>query len=213
MFGTVVDWRSGVAREVAAFLARHGVVNLDPAEFADAWPPPLFPSDRRSKKRSATLHGAGCLAPGESGRDIDGIWRRPHKHALCGVGRAQSGLASIGSVARFYRGPTTPESAIYHCDTLERQCPPDAQYGQADRTSLGRDLGAEVVRAYKPLPEAYLRTAGILAMLPEEVCLVAAHNCDLAAARKCGLRTAFIVRPIEHGPGQTSDLYPSAGGK
>ena len=83
----------------------------------------------------------------------------------------------------------------------------------AKRAGLPWDaiLGAEVVRAYKPLPEAYLRSAGILAMLPEEVCLVAAHNCDLAAARKCGLRTAFIVRPIEHGPGQTSDLYPSAG--
>ena len=43
---------------------------------------------------------------------------------------------------------------------------------------------------------------------PEQVCLVAAHNGDLAAARRCGLRTAFIPRPTEHGPGQTSDLGP-----
>ena len=43
---------------------------------------------------------------------------------------------------------------------------------------------------------------------PEQVCLVAAHNDDLAAARRCGLRTAFIPRPTEHGPRQTTDLEP-----
>ena len=67
-------------------------------------------------------------------------------------------------------------------------------------------LGAEPVRAYKPQPEAYLRTAELLAMRPDEVCLVAAHNGDLRAARAAGLRTAFIPRPTEHGPGQTVDL-------
>jgi 2-haloacid dehalogenase len=45
-------------------------------------------------------------------------------------------------------------------------------------------------------------------MQPDEVCLVAAHNGDLAAARKCGLRTAFVPRPTEHGPGQKTDLRP-----
>jgi 2-haloacid dehalogenase len=40
----------------------------------------------------------------------------------------------------------------------------------------------------------------------EQVCLVAAHNNDLAAARRSGLRTAFVPRPIEHGPEQTTDL-------
>ena len=56
------------------------------------------------------------------------------------------------------------------------------------------------------MPEAYVRTVEILAMRPAEVCLVAAHNGDLAAARKCGLTTAFVPRPTEHGPGQTTDL-------
>lgn len=64
--------------------------------------------------------------------------------------------------------------------------------------SLGAILGADVVRAYKPMPEAYLRTVEIPALRLEEVCLVAAHNGDLAAARKCGLRTRFAVRPTEH---------------
>ena len=69
-------------------------------------------------------------------------------------------------------------------------------------------MGAELAQAYKPDPEAYLRTVDILAMRPDEVCMVAAHNGDLAAARACGLATAFVPRPNEHGPGQTTDLQP-----
>ena len=61
-------------------------------------------------------------------------------------------------------------------------------------------LGAEVARAYKTTRESYLRTAEILAMRPEEVCLVAAHTSDLAAARDCGLKTVFVRRPLEYGP-------------
>ncbi len=80
----------------------------------------------------------------------------------------------------------------------------------AKRAGLPWDaiLGAEVAQAYKPQPEAYLRTAETLALRPDQVCLVAAHNSDLAAARACGLKTAFIPRPEEHGPGQTTDLEP-----
>jgi 2-haloacid dehalogenase len=66
-------------------------------------------------------------------------------------------------------------------------------------------LGSEVVRAFKPMPEAYLRTAEVLGLAPGDCMMVAAHN-DLAAARRCGLRTAFVPRPTEHGPGQTTDL-------
>jgi 2-haloacid dehalogenase len=65
-----------------------------------------------------------------------------------------------------------------------------------------------LAQAYKPDPEAYLRTVDMLAMQPNEVCMVAAHNGDLAAARACGLATAFVPRPSEHGPGQTKDLQP-----
>jgi len=71
-------------------------------------------------------------------------------------------------------------------------------------------LGAEVVQAYKPMPEAYLRTADVLGLRPEQMCLVAAHNNDLAAARECGYKTAFVARPTEHGPAQTTDLKAEA---
>jgi 2-haloacid dehalogenase len=78
----------------------------------------------------------------------------------------------------------------------------------AKRAGLPWDaiLGAEVTQAYKPTPEAYLRTADILGMRPDEICLVAAHNSDLAAARAVGLKTGFVARPTEHGAGQKSDL-------
>jgi len=78
----------------------------------------------------------------------------------------------------------------------------------AKRAGLPWDaiLGAEVAQAYKPMPEAYLRTAEVLGLKPEQVCMVAAHNNDLAAARACGLATAFVRRPHEHGPAQNTDL-------
>jgi 2-haloacid dehalogenase len=78
----------------------------------------------------------------------------------------------------------------------------------AKRAALPWDaiLGAEVVRAYKPSPQVYVETVEILCLQPAEVCMVAAHNGDLAAARACGLKTAFVVRPVEHGPNQQSDL-------
>ena len=80
----------------------------------------------------------------------------------------------------------------------------------AKRAALPWDaiLGAEVVRAYKPAPDSYLRAAEILGLRADQICLVAAHNGDLAAARACGFQTAFVPRPTEHGPGQNSDLQP-----
>jgi 2-haloacid dehalogenase len=67
-------------------------------------------------------------------------------------------------------------------------------------------LGAEVARAYKPMPEAYLCTADLLGLEPNRCMMVAAHNDDLQAARALGFRTAFVARPTEHGPKQTRDL-------
>ena len=66
-------------------------------------------------------------------------------------------------------------------------------------------LGAEVAGHYKPQPEAYLKTAQILGLAPEECLMVAAHNSDLVAAGACGLGTAFVARPREYGCGQTAD--------
>ena len=70
-------------------------------------------------------------------------------------------------------------------------------------------LGAEIARAYKPDPRVYLRQRRTRSgSSSSEVCMVAAHNGDLLAAQAVGLRTAFVPRPAEHGPGQTTDLAP-----
>ena len=72
----------------------------------------------------------------------------------------------------------------------------------AKRAGLPWDaiLGAEVAHHYKPDPEAYLTTAGLLGLRPEECMMVAAHGTDLAAAAACGFRTAYVWRPLEYGP-------------
>ena len=84
--------------------------------------------------------------------------------------------------------------------------------GLASHAGLPWDviLGAEIARAYKPLPEAYLRSAEAPGLAPGEVTMVAAHAGDLEAAAACGLRTAFIPRPDEHGPGGAAET-PLAG--
>ena len=68
-------------------------------------------------------------------------------------------------------------------------------------------LGAEIARAYKPDPRVYRASVAALGLEPGEAMMVAAHVSDLEAAAACGLRTAFIPRPREHGPGQESDLH------
>ena len=69
-------------------------------------------------------------------------------------------------------------------------------------------LGAEVARQYKPHPQAYLSTVSLLQVESSQVMMVAAHNADLRGASRAGLRTAYVIRPTQFGPGQTTDLAP-----
>ena len=71
-------------------------------------------------------------------------------------------------------------------------------------------LSAEVFRAYKPDPATYLGVARVFDVAPHDVMLVAAHQDDLAAARACGLRTAYIERPLEFGAKHPKDVSPDA---
>ena len=207
VFGTVVDWRSGVAWELAAFLARHAP-GADPAAFADAWRRRYSPameevrSGRRPFARLDVLHRENLEAVlPEFGIDraavppseLDALnlaWRRldPWPDSVPGLVRLKR---------RFIIGPLSNGNIRLMLDMAKRA-----------RLPWDAILGAELAQAYKPSPEAYLRNAEALMLEPEQVCLVAAHNDDLAAARRCGLRTAFIPRPTEHGPGQTIDLEP-----
>jgi 2-haloacid dehalogenase len=208
VFGTVVDWRSGVARELAVFLARYAP-SADPAAFADAWRRLYAPameevrSGRRPFVRLDVLHRENLKAVlPEFGIDRSAVpaseldalnlaWHRldPWPDSVAGLTRLKSG---------FLIAPLSNGNIRLMLDI-------------AKRVGLPWDaiLGAEVAQAYKPAAEAYLRTAEALMLEPRQVCLVAAHNDDLAAARRCGLRTAFIPRPTEHGAEQTIDLGPA----
>ena len=210
VFGTVVDWRSGVAREAAVFLARHPINGIAPSEFADAWRRRYAPameevrSGRRAFVRLDVLHRENLLAvladygidaasiPTEEVDALNLAWHRldPWPDSVSGLTR----LKATRIIA-----PLSNGNIVLMLDMAKRAgIPWDAI------------LGAEVVQAYKPMPEAYLRTADVLGLRPEQMCLVAAHNNDLAAARQCGYRTAFVARPTEHGPGQTTDLKAEA---
>jgi len=208
VFGTVVDWRNGVAREVDAFTARHAISGIDPHVFADAWRRRYSPSmeevrsGRRPFVKLDVLHFESLQATlaefkldpkdfAEAAlRDLNHAWHRldPWPDVLAGLQQMKS---------RFIIAPLSNGNVSLLLNMAKRAgIPWDAI------------LGAEVVAAYKPMPESYLKTAAVLDLPPSEIVMVAAHNGDLAAARACGLRTAFVPRPTEHGPNQTTDLKP-----
>ena len=203
VFGTVVDWRGGVARKAAPFLARHAP-GIDPAAFADAWRKQYQPAmnEVRTGKRPFTR--------------LD-VLHRENLAAILpqfGVGSVPEAELDALNLAWHTLDPW-PDSVGGLTQMKQRRIVAPLSNGNiilminmAKRAGLPWDaiLGAEVAQAYKPQPEAYLRTAEILALRPEQVCLVAAHNRDLAAARRAGFKTAFVARPTEHGPGQTTDL-------
>ncbi|GGC55506.1 haloacid dehalogenase type II [Chelatococcus reniformis] len=208
VFGTVVDWRSGIAQEVTA----SGLIGPDAErafEFADAWRRRYVPSfievnsGRRPFAKLDALHfenlletllefGVDPLALPEAAlTELNHAW-----HRLPPWPDSVRGLALLKS--RFVIAP--------HSNGNLRLLLDMAKHGGLPWDAI---LGAEVVGAYKPVPQSYLRTAELLSLRPDQVCMVAAHNDDLAAARACGLRTAFVLRPHEHGPRQTTDLAPT----
>jgi len=206
VFGTVVDWRTSVIREGAAFGRRVGV-SLDWAAFADAWRGRYQPqmetvrSGRRAWTKLDVLHresleslleDAGVRGVEPSAiDDFNRAWHRldPWPDSAPGLARLK----------RRYVLATLSNGNISLMVDLAR------------RGGLPWDaiLGAEPCQAYKPSPEAYLRSAAALDLDPAAVMMVAAHNDDLAAAAALGFRTAFVARPREHGPGQTVDLAPT----
>jgi 2-haloacid dehalogenase len=210
VFGTVVDWRRGVARDARTFLARHNRTDVDPHAFADAWRARYQPAmeevraGRRPFTRLDVLHRENLEhVLREHGLDPTALpaaeleWLNRAWHRLDPWPDAIPGLIRLK--ARHFIAPLSNGNILLLANMAKRAgIPWDAI------------LGAEPVRAYKPQPEAYTRTADILGLKPGEVALVAAHNGDLAAARRAGLATAFVPRPTEHGPAQETDLRPEA---
>ena len=203
VFGTVVDWRSSVSRDLAAFAKKKKLAGVDWLEFAVEWRKLYQPSmeEVRSGRRPFTildvLHRESLLKLIEryrltlSEEDIDYVnraWHRlkPWPDVVKGLARLKKkyiiASCSNGNIA--------------------------LMVNLAKHSGLPWDciLGAETARAYKPTPDAYLNSCRQLGLATSQVLMVAAHNNDPKAAKAQGMQTAFVARPKEHGPGQTTDL-------
>lgn len=200
VFGTVVDWRTGVAAAVRRFAGEHGL-ELDGGAFADAWRARYAPGMRRVRDGERPFAPLDVLHR----ENLDGVL------ADLGLDPGRFGPAALEELNRAWHYlPPWPDSAA-GISALKR----DYIVGPLSNgnTSLLLDmakagglpwdliLGSDVTRAYKPSREAYLRPAALLGLEPGQIMLAAAHENDLAAARGAGLAAAFISRPLEHGPG------------
>jgi 2-haloacid dehalogenase len=203
VFGTVVDWRGSAIAELQSFAAQRGL-SLDCAAFADAWRDLYQPSmeEVRSGRRPFAilddLHRESLVALLEK-HAIMPVTPHEIEHLVRIWHRLHPWPDMAGGLARLNTRVITGTLSNGNVGLLTRL----AKFGQLPFNVI---LGAETARAYKPMPEAYLRTAELLNLEPHEMMLAAAHNGDLAAAASVGYRTAFIVRPTEKGPGQTIDL-------
>ena len=197
VFGTVVDWRGSVIREVAALAAARGL-DIDAAAFADAWRAGYRPAMHRVRTgelpwlRIDALHrlildglietfGLGMLD--EAGRvHLNRVWHRldPWADSVHGL----TMLKSRYVVTTLSNGNFSLLTALGRHAGLPWDC----------------IVSAELFRHYKPDPEAYLGTADLLGIAPDALMLVACHPGDLRAAADAGLRTAYVARPLENGP-------------
>ena len=207
VFGTVVDWRSSVARDVET-LAKRKQLNVDGAKFADAWRAGYAPSMNRVRTgelpwtKLDDLHRMmlGKLLPefgikGLTEEETDHLnraWHRldPWPDVVTGLTRLKK---------RFILAPLSNGNIALMTNL-------------AKHAGLPWDcvLGAELVRHYKPDREVYQSAADFLSLQPANVMMVAAHLGDLRAAKGVGLITAFVPRPLEYGPGRTADLTPDS---
>ena len=203
VFGTVVDWRSSVIRELEAF-GRERRLTADWTTLADDWRAGYQPAMERVRTgelpwtvlddlHRATLEallpkfGVTGLSETESDH-LTKAWHRldPWPDAVAGLTRLKRryiiGTLSNGNVALLLN--------------------------MAKRAGLPWDtiFSAELARHYKPAAETYLSVPNFLRVRPAEVMLVAAHNGDLLAAQRVGLKTGFVARPTEYGPRQTRDF-------
>ena len=203
VFGTTVDWHTGISQQVAASAARNGV-SLDADEFADAWRDRYLPAMQRVNTRERdwvyldTLHR----------ESLDELLDRH------GVEQAFDDAARRDLVRAWHRLPAW-DDAVEGLDRLRRKYITAAlsNGGFALLTNLVKGAGlpfdcilsAELARIYKPAVPAYTTAVGLLDVEPASVMMVASHRWDLYGARSAGLRTAFVERPREKGPNRAAD--------
>jgi 2-haloacid dehalogenase len=201
VFGTLVDWRTSVARAVRHELAALGLAEGAQAEaFADAWRGRYQPS--MQEVRSGRLPFS----------KLDVLHRHNLDHVLKAWGLdAQVGEAQRQRLTRAWHqldGWPDVAAGLAELRTLCLLAPCSngnlslmAHLARHNGWHWDAIVGAEWARDYKPQPVVYTAAVDAFGVEPGQAMMVAAHSSDLAAAAACGLQTAFIARPDEHGPG------------
>lgn len=205
VFGTLVDWRIGVARESAAILKPLGY-SLDWIAFADAWRAEYQPGMEEIRRGAVPFSKLDVVHRGMLERirtrfglqDLDEpvlqslnlVWHR--LDAWRGV---PAGLNRLRR--RFLLAPCSNGNISLMVDLARRN---DIRWDAI--------LGAEIAGDYKPKPRVYLAAAEAFGIAPEECMMVAAHSGDLKAAAGVGLRTAHLISANEFGP-MTGELKPT----
>jgi 2-haloacid dehalogenase len=206
VFGTVVDWHSSIVREVLAIKSEN-LTEIDANVFALAWRAGYVPAMRRVM--SGEL---GWTLIDDLHRIIlDEILVKFGMTGLTELQRQHLNLAwhRLDAWPDVVAGLTRLKSKFTICTLSNGNI--GLLTNMAKRAGLPWDciLSAEVFKAYKPEPATYLGVAKVFNIAPEEVMLVAAHQDDLAAARACGLQTAYIERPFEFGKNTPKDVSPN----
>jgi len=205
-YGTLVDWRTSVLDELTELVRTHRLA-IEPASFLEAW---------RACYRAGMDEVNAGARPWTS---VETIYRRRLDELLAqrGIALAEDDVSHLNTV--WWRLRPWPDTVPGLTRLKARYIiSPLSNASFAGMVHLARFarlpwdcvITAENARYYKPRPEVYRTALELLAMAPGEVMLVAAHNYDLAAARSHGMRTAFVPRPTEYGPGQTTDLAPES---
>ena len=197
VFGTVVDWRTSIVREGQMLQRRLALPAQDWAAFADDW---------RAGYQPAMHEVRTGLLPWT---DIDGLHRRILDRLLAarGLRLDEADAAQFNRI--WHRLIPWPDSVAGLWRLKPHFTITSLSNGHvALLVNLARHAGlpwdtvlsAELFGHYKPDPEVYRGAARLLGLEPEQVMMVAAHPGDLRAAAACGLRTAYVPRPLEHGP-------------
>lgn len=203
IFGTAVDWRTGVAGQVADIAAEQGA-KLDAEAFADSWRDRYAPSLRRVNSGERewavldTLHRESLdelLDEYGVAGDFDDVARQRLVRVWHRLPAWDDSAAGLARLRRRYTLATLSNGGFALLTNLVKTA------------ALPFDciLSAQLARSYKPAPEVYLTAAELLDLDPAEIMMVAAHRSDMEGARDAGLRTAFVERLTEKGPHRAAD--------
>ena len=199
VFGTVVDWRGSIIREGAALTERTGV-DVDWPAFADRW------------RREGYLAPIGRIVAGEEPwREVDSLLQAQFDVLASEAGFLDREAAELEPLRTIWSRLDPWSDAVDGLARLRSRftVAPLSNGGFAMLTTMGKRAGlpwdciisTELFGTYKSDPAAYRGAAALLGLAGDEVMLVAAHVGDLRAARRAGLRAAYVPRPLEWGTG------------